>query len=406
MENQKHLVEQIVRNIAEKLLKERPEEVGLYKGASGIALFLAYYFYYTQEDKYGEKAMELLSMAVENPTQSGTSSSLFSGTAGVGWVIQHLVNIDFMDEEMASQLKHWDDLIFESMMDDLSVGNYDLMHGAIGKGIYFIERQAGQTGFADTIQKLTKGLLQLAHHNSQGIYWTLNGSPDVINIGMAHGMVSVMRFLGEVYKLNIEQEACKEAIQGAFDWLWSHELTAATSKFSAGYKLNDTQNNVPSHLFWCHGDLSLLLTLAWMKHHTPELLRDIENKKFTELVIFESNRDLTSSGIEQLNGNIDTSVCHGLPGVKHIFHQISQVSNHQAVKEASKYWLKLLIEQYQKEQAKTLHQSIEASNSSELPYLTSIHGGLAGIAMVLLKDVLFLNDLDRNWDFYILTNTA
>ena len=349
--------------------------------------------------------MELLSMAVENPTQNGTSSSLFSGVAGVGWVIQHLINIDFMDQEMNSQLKHWDELIFESMMDDLSVGNYDLMHGAIGKGIYFIERQVGQAGFTEQIEKLTKGILQLAHHSSQGIYWTLNGSPDVINIGMAHGMVSIMRFLGEIYKLNLEQEACKEAIQGAFDWLWSNELSGATSKFSAGYKLRDTQNNVPSQLFWCHGDLSILLTLAWMKHHTPELLRDIEHKKFNELVIFESNRDLFSSGIKQLNGKINTSVCHGLPGVKHIFHQISQVSTHQVAKDASKYWLKLLIEQYQKEQGKTTNQLIEAQNSSASS-LTSIHGGLAGIAMVLLRDVLFLNDFGRNWDFYILTNTA
>ena len=40
MENQKNLVEQIVKDIAEKLLKESPKEVGLYKGASGIALLL------------------------------------------------------------------------------------------------------------------------------------------------------------------------------------------------------------------------------------------------------------------------------------------------------------------------------------------------------------------------------
>ncbi|OJJ16122.1 hypothetical protein BKI52_35740 [marine bacterium AO1-C] len=73
MDDQKALVEKIVRSIADKLLLEKPNEVGLYNGASGIALFLAYYYLYTKEDKFGEKAVELLGQAVENPTQDGTS---------------------------------------------------------------------------------------------------------------------------------------------------------------------------------------------------------------------------------------------------------------------------------------------------------------------------------------------
>ncbi|HAS40685.1 MAG TPA: hypothetical protein DCS93_09415 [Microscillaceae bacterium] len=408
MKNQKTLAEKIVRSIANKLLAETPTEVGLYNGASGIALFLAYYYLYTKEDRYGEKAAELLSGAVENPTQSGTTVTLYKGAAGVGWVVQHLANIGFLDEEITTQLNGWDDLIFNSMMSDLANRNYDLMHGAIGKGVYFIERLAGNTNTQQQITSLTEGILNLAYQNNQEIYWTLNGNPKTTNVGMAHGMASIMRYLGEAYKLNIYPEACKKAIQGAFDWFWARELSGEISKFSAEYDLENLRPRKGSALYWCHGDLGVLTLLGWMTKHIPEVLRKNDLDKFQELLLFESNRSLENSGMAQSEGRIESIFCHGLAGTGYIFHQLTKISKLQALNSASDYWLELLVQEWkaQNQDYQTRHGAYQADGSVTYYWKNDIflHNGIAGIAIVLLQIFLNSRKQKREWDFYAFTD--
>ena len=410
MKDQQTQAAKIVKSIADKLLFETPNDVGLYNGASGIALFLAYYYLYTHEDKYGEKAVTLLETAVANPTQGGVSATLYKGMAGVGWTLQHLTNIGFMDEEVTYQLNDWDHLIFESAINDLNNKNYDLMHGAIGKGVYFIERLAGNVDTRPKLEKLTESILHLSHQASQEIYWPLNGSPDIVNIGMAHGMASIMRFLGEAYKLDIQPAACKAAIQGALDWFWARELSDKKSKFAVEYQTNNQPPSKGSFLHWCHGDLGILTLLGWMKQQTPELLREVDLEKFHKLLEFDSKRTLKDAGIAQSEEHIESIFCHGLAGIGYIFHQLASTHQLPAAQATAHYWLELLVQEWKPQHYAYGYQTRNGKHRPDGTTFyfwednTSLHNGAAGIALVLLKTYLLPQNQERPWDLYAFTN--
>lgn len=365
-------MEQIIRNIADKCTTNdlKLEEPGLYHGPAGVALFLAYYSMHTGEEQYGERAVELLSDAVN--TLDG-STSLYDGMAGVGWAIQHLVNVGFFDYEQADNLDAWDKHLYESMLRDFDQGEYDLMHAGIGKGLYFLERYAYNPRYTNQLVGATDSLLRLAKRNNKGIFWELVGDPGVVSTGMAHGMASVIRFLGEIHVMDINQGVCKKYILRSLDWLDSMKLYGKQSLLQAQYRLEKKEDK-RSNFFWCHGDLGTALALTWLGNNS-NLLRE-KDKLFLEEVLKKAGkRTLQDSGIFY-DKFPDLSFCHGLAGAYHIMGRLSLDQG---------YWHTLLNENIKNVKDVTLHS------------------GLAGIGLTLLDNIM--QKQVRPWDLYMLTNT-
>ncbi|QDZ60764.1 hypothetical protein EVD19_08965 [Elizabethkingia meningoseptica] len=91
------------------------------------------------------------------------------------------------------------------------------MHGAIGYGVYFLERYKNTSAnqykkkYLEYINKLLEYLEYSSVNYNNGIYWECEGNhePKHINLGLAHGIPSIVCFLARVYNADIHRAAIK-----------------------------------------------------------------------------------------------------------------------------------------------------------------------------------------------------
>ena len=78
------------------ILKDNNFDIGysLMGGNAGVALFLYYYWLYSNDDMYLEKANNLLN---NNIKLINKNDSFASGNSGLMWTVNHLINNNFIE---------------------------------------------------------------------------------------------------------------------------------------------------------------------------------------------------------------------------------------------------------------------------------------------------------------------
>jgi len=127
--------------ISDALLKNTEklkDGIGLMGGKAGVALFFFYYAQLTMEEKYVEYAHELITEIFDIINKESCFHTFAGGLAGVGWMMEHLVQNDFVEADTDEILQDLDPFLHKSMVYDIENGNYDFLHGAVGKGHLFL----------------------------------------------------------------------------------------------------------------------------------------------------------------------------------------------------------------------------------------------------------------------------
>jgi lantibiotic biosynthesis protein len=393
-------VSRISLEISEKW--EDFNEIGLLEGRSGMVLLFAYLSKLFPGKGHEANTLYYLNDLRESLTRDQLGYDLSGGVAGIGFVFQHLKNLEVLDSWVDLDLSELDEFIELGVDLDFKNGNWDPLLGLTGLGIYFLERNK-ETGEKKYLEKIVDILASMRVAVSGRDVWITPGyknySTDNYNFGMAHGMPGVLSFLAQVHAKGIRQQEIEDMIQTCLSFLLDHEYKDDPD-YSFPSAINIAQKGrltkPYSRLGWCYGDLCMANTLI---HSGKALQRDDWYEKGISVALKTTQRNLEDSGC------IDAPFCHGTIGLVHQYHRLYQLTRNKVFLNARNNWIDITQDFFYKqgEGAGGYYCRLynEETGAFELESQYGLLEGSAGIALVYLS---ILYDIKPDWDNIFLTN--
>lgn len=396
-----------VMDIAEALIKNNANDtsmpVGLLIGKAGQILFYGHLYQCFGKETHFQQFSTLMNECIDWVADNPTDATLSGGFTGLMWVIQHFIRVGLLDKQAAHAIADWDEYIITSFKADCTRQNYDLLHGLIGKGMYFLECFPDKKN--NTVLKLLIDHLEsfavieadtVSWHEPSILGVTTNGS--ICNLGMAHGMPSIIGFLSKVHRREIATNQTRGLLEQSIKWLLEQRQSNEGSHFS-----NSTAQKGQSRLAWCYGDLGPALALF---HAAYALNRDDWRNQALYLAQGAGQRTVEQAGLYQSNsqGWLDAGFCHGTSGIAHIFNRFYQVSKQPEFKQCAEYWLALSTPLLPIEQgiAGYVYPDFDANNNSQIWQNNSaLLDGATGTGLVMLS---FLKPQQSLWDEIVMTD--
>lgn len=389
---------QKLAEIAEYLMEkaEPAGNPGLMGGDIGLALFFFYYAKFTDDDKYAEYGVNLISEvfdAINDEEKPFTYHTHAGGLAGIGWCVEHLAQTGFLDADTDEILEALDPYIHRAMMYDIGNGNYDFLHGAVGNGTYFLSRLSNPKA-KDYLVELVDKLDEIAQRDDDGaIKWqsVLNreDGTEGFNLSLSHGIAAIIAFLGKVVEAGIHVEKTSHLLEGAVKYLLKYrsaKWSETNLHFPSWIPL---EGEVPegSRLAWCYGDLGIGVAL-W---HTA---KSVGNKEWEKIAV-EALESTTTRIDAQKAGTVDAGLCHGTTGNMHIFNRAYQYSGKDVFKKTALIWadytLKFATHEDGAAGFKAWHTEKYGGWKAEIGFLE----GAAGIGLALIS---MISDIESKWD--------
>lgn len=334
-----------LEEIADCLLRieDTNKEIGAMSGISGNALFHFYYADYKGDENHYNKGIEIITEVFSRINKGYNYPTFCDGIAGACWVLELLKEEQFIELEEDIITEDVDQYLFDKMKGYIVKGKFDYMHGAIGIGMYFLKRynnsknQELNRKYETYIRFLTDSLYQKAIIEGNKMKWkslVMNGEYKVegYNLGLAHGIPSIIIFLTKIIKIPVIKNISLESIKKASNFLLScqYEKETFTCSFP-NWITKDNSGLVKSRLAWCYGDLGIGISLL----KAGESLNDqnIINESINILKRTTKRTDMQEAGIR------DAGLCHGVYGVIHIYDYLFEHTKLERFKEKSIFWL-------------------------------------------------------------------
>jgi len=272
-------------------------------------------------------------------------ASYCSGLAGFGFYLLKLKESNLFLEkdednfsgEIEGILVEIDEILEEQIKIYLLEDNYDILHGLVGLGLYFLERD-NLTLTNVIVEELDK--IKIVKNNQ--ISWTkydkYKNYSTVYDMGNAHGNASILYFLSKITARNKPDIKVNELIKGLIIFYLENAQKIEgninsyypshikADKFNLG-----THEPENSRLAWCYGDLGVLHTLL-----VSSLLIN-ENEIYNNVVEKLENVVKRRSLVDYVD--FDAGFCHGTSGIAIIFNNIYTLTGKSIFLEASEFWV-------------------------------------------------------------------
>lgn len=382
--------------ISEVLLKNAEKaggNIGSMGGKTGIALFFFYYANLTMEEKYVDFAHQLISEIFEEVNKDYTIHTWAGGLAGVGWMMEHLVQNDFVEADTDEILEALDPFLHKAMIYDIEKGNYDFLHGAVGTGTYFLNRLSKKES-ADYLKELVDHLDKLKHEpkDIKGAFaWesTLDhekGSKGY-NLSLSHGIAAIIAFLGKMLEKGIYTEKVSSLLNGAVTFLLGNSLD--TTEFSSNFPswIGAEYPIGPSRMAWCYGDLGIGISLL-------QAARAAGNKEWEKKAVDTILHSTARKDVKE-NSVIDAGLCHGASGIGHIYNRMYHYTGHETFKESAIYWLEETLKMAVYEDG---YAGFKAWHTEKYGGWVAEAGLLEGVAGIGLMLISMISDIEPGWD--------
>jgi lantibiotic modifying enzyme len=380
--------------ISDALLKNTEKlenSIGLMGGKAGVALFFFYYAQLTMEEKYIEYAHELIADIFDIINKESCFHTFAGGLAGVGWMMEHLVQNDFVEANTDEILQDLDPFLHKSMVYDSENGNYDFLHGAVGKGAYFLERLSKKES-KDYLIELVNLLDKISHQKPGGkIAWESVLDHDKgtkgYNLSLSHGISSIIVFLAKMLEKGIFLEKVSRLLDGAVNYILSHKLD--TKKYHSHFPswVSEDYPIGPSRLAWCYGDLGMGNAL-WQAGRAAGN-KEWEEKSLDTLLHSTGRRDLKQNAV------IDVGLCHGAAGITHIYNRMYHATGRSAFRESTLYWLDHALEMATYKDGYAGYKAWHTEKYGGWVAEAGLLEGVAGIGLMLISIV---SDIEPKWD--------
>jgi len=367
------------------------------EGAAGIALFFAYLRAGLLAQNSGvqstglmpasaarDLSIDCLNIGIAALASQSTTASLFSGFTGVAWSAQHVTSLL---SDSSADLCADIDLALETCLGHSPwKGEYDLISGLVGVGVYCLERRRSQVA-ARCLHLIVEHLSQMAKNSGDALRWFT--SPDFLphqqrqiypqgyyNLGLAHGVPGIIALLAKIYAAGIAREPSDRLLHGAIKWLLGQRLPAdANSSFSA-FMVPDCSPE-DCRLAWCYGDAGISAALLLAARCTG-------NTAWEDQALAIARK--AAAREPQGCGVVDACFCHGSAGLLHIFNRFYQATHDEAFSQAARSWAEWTLNFHKPATEAVGYPVLTTSSNTKMEFQPrfGIIEGIAGIGLSLL----------------------
>lgn len=317
--------------IGEELRRVPVTDPSLARGAAGRALFAAYLSQAVPGAGFERDGRDLLAAAGDLVRPGRAIPTLYHGITGVGWVIEHTRHLLPRRSDDASAA------IDEALLDHLAgsdacYGQYDLLEGLVGVGVYALERLPRPAGHA-----LARNVVLALGAAAQpsGAWFTpppmdghrvpSSARGGSFSLGVANGVAGAIALLARCSAAGVESRLARAAAERALGWLVRHRRPVAGAATPAVAALG--LENDPARLAWCCGDPGMAAALAL----TARCL-GADDRPAIDDGLRAAIRPAAASGV------IDAGLCHGAAGVGLLFARMHNARPHPVLRDAARAW--------------------------------------------------------------------
>jgi hypothetical protein len=393
---------QAIEEIAAALVDAREVvEPSLADGAAGRALLYGYLADAWPERGWGDVAERCLERAIDLLAEKPMREFLYGGFTGVAWTAEHLQGrFAGPDDEDASES------IDLALVDYLATtpwrGEYDLISGLTGLGLYALERLP-RASAAECLGHIVDRLDEAAERVTDGIRWLTR--PELMipetraqfpegyyNLGVAHGVPGVVAMLGATCAAGVAPKKARPLLDGAVAWMLAQRIPdgpAALPYWTAAGRPPD-----PARSAWCYGDPGACAALLWAARAVDEPAWELAA---LEIAHRAAARPQDTCGV------VDAGLCHGAAGLLHIFNRLYRATGDPALGDAARRWLARTLELRQPGSGVAGYRSFSPGPDRKLAWSddNGFLTGVIGIALALLGAVA---PVEPAWDRLLATS--
>lgn len=323
---------------------------GLLTGELGKAFYCACHYNVdgNEDDSLFTRANESLSFSIDGLRAAPPESvaSLADGFTGLAIVLSCLSRLNFLDRSFADMIidieENIEELISKDDKTERKNIEYDYFYGVSGIANYFLVFSEYKNK-RKIVKRICDSLIAQAIVESRGIKWRDHHtfSPQPYNLGMAHGILSIICVLSKaIYRLGLSEY--KPYLVKAINWYLAqeNELTCI-SRFSFSVDDHGTGKNEKNWIAWCYGDLSASIALLHAYKATNDPLYISKAKAIIDATLLRKNRVFEISNYNEVI--FDAGLCHGLAGISASYLSVFRFLNDERYREASYYWINHLL---------------------------------------------------------------
>jgi class I lanthipeptide synthase len=336
-----------VHDIAAALESQADREGSRYAslagGLTGEALFYTYLALQTGDDAPAERAAQLVEKAVDVLAETPLPPNLYTGFAGVAWTMEHLRGRLFeADGEEEDPVQEIDEALLTPLQRSPWPGDYDLITGLVGLGVYALERLPRPTA-ATLLGNVVDRLAETADVSEEGAAWFTRPedlpewqreihAKGSYNLGVAHGLPGVVPVLAGAVAAGIER--ARPLLDDSVRWLLARRLDPSVgSCFSTAYA--PWERSTGSRLAWCYGDPGVAAALLAAARAVGEPAWE---REALDVARAAAARPEATSGIR------DAGLCHGAAGLAHLFNRMYNTSGEEPLRDAARFWFQRALD--------------------------------------------------------------
>ena len=371
----------VVLAISDELSAAKVSDPSL-TGLGGVALFYCYLSRSFPGKGFDERARRWLGLAVERVACTETNHWLYGGFTGLAWTLEHIRSSapGLLDDEDVNE--DVDDALLSILRPSPWEGEYDLISGLVGLGVYARERPRAPAA-RECVALVVDRLAELAETSGDGVTWRTDARflrseasrhPDGWhNLGMAHGVPGVLAFLAGACAQAHVSAVASRLVEGSARWLLRQRRQAgAASSFG-----RTSEDALPARTAWCYGEpgiaIALLAAARATSHRATELAA-------IQIGIRASERPAGDTGV------VDGGLCHGAAGLAHIYNRLYQATGLRRFGEAACMWIEKTIGHW------------HARNDRDVDFLN----GSTGMGLALLAAI---TEIEPQWDRVMLCSS-
>ncbi|MFA8435480.1 MAG: lanthionine synthetase LanC family protein [Marinifilaceae bacterium] len=390
-----------LETLEEYLLEEisKPDsvsELSLYSGLAGKIYSLQYYYLLTKDPKVLEILEERVAFLMENIEQV-SMTTFCNGLSGVLYCLNDLRKnelISISEEDLAIA----DAFLFENFEHGLLNNDCDFFHGLTGVGSYFLMR-ARDTGEYSQVKYIVNAILSNIKNVKGFKTWKklpyMEEDEEVIDLGFAHGLPSILLFLASVAENNIRRQEIEEVIASNFDLLKRvKNLNTTRTFFPDGISDEFIGNTDSSRLAYCYGDIGIAFSLL----RCGEILNRVDYIEEAERIVENTLSFYLAEEVDE------TCFCHGLAGLILFYKYFAVKFKKPVYEEVSNHWRCLLEQKWRQYGENALDFT---SYSKERGYYKETNTGLlegyCGVFLVCISDRMQFSNILR-WSKCFLIN--
>jgi lantibiotic biosynthesis protein len=393
--------EDAVRAIAEALahIEHLPASV-----TAAHALFYGYLSKSVDVDAglYAEQADQLLERTFELVARTPMRPALYGGFTGVAWTAEHLSRLLAVEQGDDDMNEDVDESLLTAMAAPWT-GDYDLIGGLAGFGVYALER-VDRPSARRCLEAIVDRLYETAEVVGDGVTWFTR--PDLLpprhleknpngyyNLGVAHGVPGVLGVLADAVRLDIRPERAQPLLEGAVRWVLSHRLAGRRGTSYPALVVSGVEP-APARLAWCYGGPGIAASLLYAARAAG--VQEWEDTAL-DIALDAATAAVHDAGVQ------DAALCHGAFGLAHLYNRIYQAGGGEPFADAARRWYRQGLDLRHPERGIAGFASWEFDTDGKQGWIAD-PGFLTGAAGVGLALLAAISPVEPEWDRLLMTD--